>query len=119
MPVFDDQRHDDFLRLSTARAQPMTGAVIADVRDNLTGTDAKRFYRVAVGGMEIGAKARHTRGRRWFPLESSTLPDWLAGADVVETFALNANNTNFQMTVTLARPAVLYVIQDLRQTAPA
>lgn len=113
--VFTGPRRDDW----TARAEPSAVGVIADVRDNLTGTNAKRFYRVSVGGMGIGAEARHTRGRRWFPLESGALPEWPAGADVVETFAVDARNTDFQLTLTLSRPAVLFVFHDLRQPAPA
>ena len=93
-------------------------AVIADVRDSLSGTSAKRFYRVAIGGMEAGAEARHTRGRRWFPVGAESLPDWLAGADVVETYASDANNADFAMTLTLARPAVVFVIQDAQQKDP-
>jgi hypothetical protein len=111
--VFTGPRSDDW----TTQA---SGAVIADVRDNQMSTEErKRFYRVAIGGMEAGAEARHTRGRKWFPVGAEALPEWLAGADVVETFATDANNTTFEMTVTLAQPAVLYVIQDLQQTPPS
>ena len=110
--VFTGPRSDDW----TTQA---SGAVIADVRDNqMSEENGKRFYRVAIGGMEVGADARHTRGRKWFPVGTDSLPDWLAGADVVETFATDANNTEFAMTLTLARPAVVFVIQDAQQNVP-
>jgi FecR protein len=110
--VFTGPRSDDW----TTQA---SGAVIADVRDNqMSAENGKRFYRVAIGGMEAGAEARHTRGRKWFPVGADSLPDWLAGADVVETFATDANHTEFAMTLMLARPAVVFVIQDAQQNVP-
>lgn len=112
--VFTGRRNGDW-----ATHVDAGGAVISDVRDNLMEQETKRFYRVAHGEMEVGAEARHTRGRRWYPLDSDTLPDWLLGSDVVETFATDANNSDFHMMVTLARPAILYVIHDLQQAPPS
>jgi anti-sigma factor RsiW len=91
---------------------------IGDVRDNFIGTDARRFYRVWVGGMTPGAQARHTRRPKWFPTEGDRFPEWLQGADLVETFPEDMHNTALRLTVTLQKPSVVYVFQDLRQSPP-
>lgn len=97
---------------------PPSPSSISDVRDNLIGTDARRFYRVWVGGMVPGAQARHTRRPKWFPIEGDRFPEWLQGADLVETFPEDMHNTALRLTVTLQKPSVVYLFQDMRQAPP-
>lgn len=101
------------------RGPGAASGVIADVRDNLADRNARACYRVAVGGMTAGVTLRRTHPLRWRPAEGDRLPDWLEGADVVDTTGAEAHPADFQMTVTLARPATLYVFNDERQPVPA
>lgn len=103
---------------STLSAPP-SRAVITRVSDNLGLTETRRFYRVSVGGMRPGVPARHMQEPRWFPYDARSLPAWLEGADVVETFSMDSRSEGFQLAVTLARPALLCVFQDLRMPPPA
>lgn len=103
----------------TTQPGSVVGAVIGDVRGDLMGIRAPRFYRVVVSGLTTGAPARHTRLSKWSPAEGGRLPEWLAGADLVETFAVDARHPDYRLTVTLTQPAVLYVFRDARQPVPA
>jgi ferric-dicitrate binding protein FerR (iron transport regulator) len=102
----------------TARSEPPPGAVITHVVDNLGLNDSRRFYRVATGGMTIGVPARPMQRVRWFPYRGSEMPAWLEGADLVETFGLDKFEERFELSLTLARPALLCVFQDARIPAP-
>lgn len=93
-------------------SEPPKGAVIQHVTDNLGLADSRRFYRVRTGGMVPGAPARHVQRPRWFPHRQENLPDWLLGADLIETFGIDKFEQHFELTVTLAEPALLCVFQD-------
>lgn len=97
---------------------PGPEAVITDVRDNLENLGARGCYRVVIGGMKAGVTLRRTHPLRWLPAAGESLPPWLEGADVVETANADAQRADFQMTLTLARPAILYVLHDDRQPVP-
>lgn len=107
-----------FLKGDEWFTHPPLAAAVQEVRDNVTTEDPRRFYRVWVGGMTPGAQARHIAPPRWFPAEGDAFPEWLEGADVVETFGYDRHDPNLRLTLTLAKPAVVYVFHDVRQPPP-
>jgi hypothetical protein len=52
-------------------------------------------------------------------LDARGIPDWLRGADLVQTFNTDQFNWFMQLTVTVSRPCVLYVFADRRNPPPA
>jgi hypothetical protein len=94
-------------------------AVITDVRDNVGQPGFHRYYSVRPGGMADGVHAyTNRRHPRWHAQAGETMPEWLAGADVVGTFSVDRQKKDFAITLTLGRPAAVFVLQDLRQPLP-
>lgn len=93
--------------------------VITSVRDNLRDPMARNYYRITPGGLQEDARAFVGQRHEWNGLASEGLPDWLKGADLVQTFVNDRFKTSIDITVTVARPAVLYVLIDSRSPAPA
>jgi len=108
------QREDDW----TVSTHASSG-VIADVRDNVMLPDFHQFYLVTPRGLDNGARAYTDRIHpRWNAQGGEALPAWLAGADVVRTFHVSRNRKNFALTLTLSRPATVFVFLDLRKPVP-
>lgn len=98
--------------------RPQTGALITGIDDSTAGARSNRFYRVGVGTLTAGTSLRQTHPLSWTTLDGSPLPDWLEGGDWVETGA-SEDETARELRVTLARPAMLFVLQDVRRAPPA
>lgn len=94
------------------------GSVIASVRDNLRDPAALNYYRVVAGGMREDARAFVSKRHEWNGLDAAGMPAELLGADLVQTFAGDRYNVDLEIVVTVARPAVLYVLADSRTMAP-
>ncbi|CAN5660281.1 hypothetical protein BH11VER1_BH11VER1_36580 [soil metagenome] len=97
--------------------KPPPGALITDVHDSLEGGGSNHFYRVGVGALTAGSSLRQTHPLSWTTLDGSPLPEWLEGCDWVETGA--DEGVELDLQVTLARPAMLYVLRDSRQALPS
>ena len=93
--------------------------VIRQLRDNVTEPQVRSFYRVLPGGMRDGVQAFSRPRPQWHATDPPTLPSWLEGADLVQTFPMDRLNSRFQLTVTLAARAVVYVFHDDRIPPPA
>lgn len=94
-------------------------SVIASVRDNLRDPEAKNFYRIIPGGVEEDIRAFVGQRHEWNGLTPEGIPPWLRGADLVQTFMSDRLKSSLEVTVTLSRPAVLYVFFDDRKEHPA
>ena len=85
----------------------------------MTEPQVRSFYRVLPGGMRDGVQAFSRPRPQWHAADPPTLPSWLEGADLVQTFPMDRLNNRFQLTVTLAASAVVYVFHDDRIPPPA
>ncbi len=93
--------------------------VITDVRDNVVTPGFHRYYTITHAGMEEGAHAYSNRlNPCWHALAGETMPSWLRGADIVGTFSVDRKKRSFAITLTLGRPASVFVLCDVRQPAP-
>jgi hypothetical protein len=95
--------------------------VIVDVYDSLPTGSTKRYYEIVPCGMEEDALAYvdHT-DHNWNGMSRTwRIPRFLRGGDYVKTFASDKRRTtDFEMTVVLGKPAMLYVLADRRLTVP-
>lgn len=92
------------------------GPVIVNVTDNLREAGSRKFYEIVPGGFERGA---YVYVDRFFTFKK--LPDelsFLNGADYVKMFNDDRYYEDLKVSVTLARPAKLYVIFDSRLNVP-
>ncbi len=94
-------------------------ATISAVHDNLHNPKSNYYYRILRGGMREDARAFIAKRHEWNGLDEKGLPDWLVGADLVQTFPAGDRNGTLQITVTTAMPTELYIIVDSRVTAPS
>ena len=78
----------------------------------------RNFYRIVPGGMREDAQAYADNFHEWNGLDAKGMPDWLVGADLVQTFSGDSVNWFMQITVTVSRPCVLYVLADRRNPPP-
>jgi hypothetical protein len=92
--------------------------VIAAVRDNLRDPGARYYYRIVPGGLVEDARAYVAKRPEWNGIDDRGLPDWLAGADLVETFGSDKFKPDLEISVSLARPANLYVLYHTRNEPP-
>ncbi len=97
--------------------KPPEGALITDVHDSSEGAGSNHFYRVGVGALTTGTSLRQVHPLSWTTLDGSPFPEWLEGCDWVETGG--DEEANVYLQVTLARPAMLYVLRDSRQALPS
>jgi len=96
-----------------------SGGVISAVHDNLHDPRSNNYYRIIRGGMREDAKAFIAKRHEWNGLDERGLPDFLAGADLVQTYPTGSKNADLELTATLSRPALVYVFVDSRLPAPA
>lgn len=94
-------------------------SVIASVHDNLRDPGAKNYYRIISGGLREDARAFVGMRHEWNGLAATGMPVELLDADLVQTFARDRTQTALEITVTVSRPSVLYVLFDSRDATPA
>lgn len=90
--------------------------VIANVSDNLSANDTKRFYEIVPSGFAEDKVAYVDRPYEWNGVTKEGLPGYLVGGDYVRTFNDN-KGLDFQLTVEVSRPCHLYVLWDHRVEA--
>jgi ferric-dicitrate binding protein FerR (iron transport regulator) len=93
-------------------------SVITAVRDNWRDPQAKSFYRIVPGGLKEDAVAFIGTRHEWNGLVAVGIPDWLLGSDLVQTFSVDRRKTDLNITVSVSRPAVVYVFFDDRHDTP-
>jgi hypothetical protein len=69
--------------------------------------------------MREDAKAFVDRPHEWNGMDAKGMPAYLIGGDYVKTFNDDKNIAEFEVSVTLAQPAKLYVLWCNRIAAPA
>jgi|JI6StandDraft_1071083.scaffolds.fasta_scaffold07358_3 hypothetical protein len=94
-------------------------SVIASVHDNLRDPGAKNYYRIISGGLREDARAFVGMRHEWNGLTADGIPAELLDADLVQTVAKDRILTALEITVTVSRPSVLYVLFDSRDATPA
>jgi hypothetical protein len=92
--------------------------VISEVRDNIRRGESWNYYEIVHGGMREDAKAFVDREHEWNGVYALGMPRYLLGADYVKTFNDDKFNREVEIRVTIARPAVLYVLLDKRSPVP-
>ncbi len=95
-----------------------SGAVITSVHDNLRDPTELYYYRILAGGLHEDAPAFVAKRHEWNGLDAAGIPAELLGADLVQTVPSDRDNTALEIVVTVARPAVIYVLADSRTEAP-
>jgi FecR protein len=94
--------------------------VITKVRDNLRTSDTKRYYEIVPRGMREDALAYvDRREHEWNGLDARGMPAYLIGADYIKPFNNDKLRRDVEITVTLGRPARLFVLFDVRLPVPA
>lgn len=128
--VFNDRGHFDrigsistgnvgtFLRTSEKSADG-SAPLIEKVVDNLRTTETKKFYEIVPGGFKEDALAYVDRPEHeWNGLTKSGIPKYLLGADYVKPFCDDKARSDVKVSVTLSRPAKLFVFIDSRLKPP-
>jgi len=106
----------------SAQERAAENAVITSVGDSMSASDEeakkwpslRNFYRVVPGGLHDGALAFADEFDEW-----SAVPQSLAGADLVRTFAADGFNWWMQMIVRVQKPCEFFVFVDARNEVPA
>jgi hypothetical protein len=106
-----------FSMAESRRARDRT-PVISEVRDNIRRGESWNYYEIVHGGMREDARAFVDREHEWNGVSSGGMPRYLLGADYVKTFNDDKFNREVEIRVTIARPAVLYVLLDKRSPVP-
>lgn len=91
--------------------------LIAGISDNLRASDTMRFYEIVRGGFGEDARAFVDRAYEWNGLDEEGLPEFLVGADYILPFN-DDKVRNLQITLSLARPAAVYILFDDRGAPP-
>ena len=95
-----------------------TAPLIVNVADNLRSADAKNFYEIRPKGLHEKALAYADRaGYEWTGLASGDAKALLNGADYIKAFNGDKLANDLEITVTLSRPAKLFVMFDRRLPA--
>ena len=93
--------------------------LIIDVSDNIRSDDMKSFYEIFPRGLKEDALAFVDRpAHDWNGVDQRGMPAYLLGADYVKPFNSDKMRGDVELTITLARPARLFVFLDERVTPP-
>ena len=87
--------------------------VIISVSDNLRINETKRFYEIVHHGLQEDVLAFVDRPYQWNGMDKSGMPEFLVGAHYVKMFN-HYRQQSFQITMTLAQAADLYIFWDNR-----
>lgn len=101
--------------IAANRSKP---AVITNVDDTIREPGVGSFYEIVRGGMEEHIRAYVDRPYEWIGLRSASIPEYLHGGDYIRTFNDDKTNKSYEISVTLSRPARLYVLFDIRLEKP-
>jgi hypothetical protein len=92
--------------------------VIAGVNDNVRSLETTKYYRVIPRGFQEDCRAYVDRLHEWNGLDERGLPPFLAGGDYVMTFNDDKIVAGFEIAISIAQPANLYVLVDDRVPPP-
>lgn len=92
--------------------------VIADVRDNIRNAQGVMSYQIVRRSLEDDALAFVDRMHQWNGLDSTGLPECLAGADYIMPFNDDKFVRELELKISIARPATLYVFLDNNMSVP-
>jgi len=106
----------------SSNGQPSDKTVIAAVKDNVDDRTrwSYRFYPIMAGGMAEGVRAWPYENNKpyWWSPDGQSLPDWLAGADLVQMLQQELSNRTLEITLTIAQPALVYVFYEAKSPLP-
>ena len=92
--------------------------LIASVSDNLRDEQSKKFYKVIRSGLEEDSLAFVDRLHEWNGIDGQGLPkEWLDG-EYIMPFNDDKFMNELEVTITLARPVVLYLLVSDTITVP-
>jgi hypothetical protein len=93
--------------------------IIGNVTDNIIEPNVRKFYEIVPGGMREDALTYVDRpAHEWNGVDERGMPSYLIGADYVKTFNDDKIRQDVEISVTLCRPATLYVFLDVRVPPP-
>ncbi|WP_437207000.1 FecR domain-containing protein [Planctomicrobium sp. SH664] len=102
----------------TKQQLPSRQPLIVDVRDNIRSVDSLNYYRVAERAFGEDAKIYVDRPHEFNGMTEAGLPAYLLGADYLMTFN-GDKQLDLRLSITLSRPADLYLIFDDRTAPPS
>jgi len=88
------------------------------IRDNIPSVEVPTYYQITPHGLEDDCLAYTDAPHEWNGLTPDGLPEFLRHADYVMTRNDYRYINDFQMTLELAKPAVVYVFFDHRVPPP-
>jgi hypothetical protein len=95
--------------------------VIRGVSDSLKYSETNKFYEIIPGGLREHAFAYvdlPSQDWKWHGVTEHGIPPHLLGADYVKVFANDKWVSDAEISVTIARPAKLYIFFDSRILIP-
>ncbi|MCC7083962.1 MAG: FecR domain-containing protein [Pirellulales bacterium] len=93
--------------------------VIVDVADNIAEPSLRMFYEIVPGGLNEDVLAYVDRsGHEWNGVDERGMPSYLRGADYVKPFNGDKMRPDMEISVTLGRPAYLFILLDHRVSPP-
>jgi hypothetical protein len=93
--------------------------LITGVSDNLRDPKTRNYYEIVPQGLREDAVAYVDRvGHQWNGIDKGGMPTYLLGADYVKPFNDDKLSTDVEISVTLSRPAKLYLFFDERLSEP-
>jgi hypothetical protein len=93
-----------------------SGATIVNVTDNIGESGSRKYYEIVPGGLREKALVFVDRFFHFKPLPEGL--KFLEGADYIKTYNDDRYFKDLKISVTLSRPAKLYVIFDSRVEVP-
>jgi hypothetical protein len=107
-----------YVDIERAMLRPHRPPVITDVRDNIRGGVDAKFYRIVPGGLTEDALAYVDREHEWNGIDETGIPPTLLGADYVMPFNQDKYISRLNLTVTVGRPATLFVFLSPLASVP-
>ena len=93
--------------------------LIVNVADNIRAGEVKGYYEIVPRGLKEDALAYVDRPtHEWNGVDENGMPAYLLGADYAKPFNNDKMRRDVEITVTLARPARLFVFFDKRVPPP-
>ncbi|MAT67983.1 MAG: hypothetical protein CMJ58_00490 [Planctomycetaceae bacterium] len=105
------------VRAGGSRVLPVDPVIVA-VHDNIPAPDSSQYYHIVHGGLSEDSRVYVDRRHEYNGVDEVGLPEFLLGADYVQTFNADKWREELEISVTLAQPAELFVIYDNRLPVP-
>lgn len=114
------------MSINSTEYTPMESAVplvssplITGVYDNIRSQESWNYYEIVHCGMREDARAYVDRiSHEWNGVESAGMPKYLIGGDYVKMFNNDKYSHTFELSITLSRQSLLYVLFDDRIPPP-